>query len=90
MADKFTLRDAGAISPILEAAIGNKRVRRLVDERIIEGTARSVGDDRGNHARRDEDVRDLYLRVTTVHGWEAFWPVAELMRDVEQGLFAVD
>jgi hypothetical protein len=56
----------------------------------VRGTARSIGDDCGNFAGRDDDVRDCSLRVTTDAGIEVFWPVAELIADVHTGMFVLE
>jgi hypothetical protein len=82
---KLTVSDAVSLATVCESAIHGWRVARLVDGNIIEGTARSIGDKCGNFA--DDDIRDEYLRVTTVSGFEAFWPVRELMGEVSSGYF---
>ena len=80
--DPLTVGQTVALSTLVEASIHYWHVARLVDGNIIEGTARSIGDDRGNHAGPEDDIRDCYLRVTTTWGFEAFWPVAELIPEV--------
>jgi hypothetical protein len=55
----------------------------------MSGTARSLGDENGNFAR-DEDIRDLYLRVTGDTGFEYFLPVRGLMEQVRAGEFVHD
>jgi hypothetical protein len=82
MKDPLTIRQAVDLATICEAAIHSWHVARLVDNNIIEGTARSIGDDRGYFAGPEDDIRDCYLRVTTRSGFEAFWPVAELVPEV--------
>lgn len=86
----FTIHDATALADIIRAAQGNKHVRRLIDDRIVEGTARSVGDANFNFALDGEDVRDLFLRVTTVDGWDVGWPLTQLIDDLAKGFLAFD
>lgn len=76
----LTVSDAVRLSSICEAAIGNKIVARLMDNLLVVGTARGIGDDWGCSV--DKDVREQYLWVTTRNGFEAFWPIAELMDEV--------
>lgn len=77
-----------ALIDISEACVhGYRVVRVLPDDRVIEGTARSLGDERGNFMHHD-DVRDKYMRVTTMIG-EMFWPVSELIPQVLTGTFFV-
>lgn len=87
-----TMRDIGALQTIVEAAQGNRRVKRLLEDidLIVEGTARSIGDERGYFLGRDEDVRSGFLRVTTTTGMETFWPVTDLMIDANRGYFVLD
>ena len=79
--DPLTVSQTVALSTLVEASIHYWTVARLVDGNVIVGTARSIGDDRGNHAGH-EDIRDCYLRVTTRSGFEAFWPVVALVPEV--------
>jgi hypothetical protein len=57
---------------------------------VTYGTARCIGDERGNFLADGEDVRDAYLRVTTVNGWEVFWKVSDLLPEVRSGYFVSD
>lgn len=73
-----------ALIEITESAVHGYRVVRVRrDDRVIEGTARSLGDANG-HLAHSADVRDEYLRVTTMFG-EEFWPVSELVEDYAEG-----
>ena len=72
---------------ICSAARQGSRVARLLRDgnaagQLVTGTARCVGDDRGNYLGAGEDVRDAYLRVTTTAGWEVFWPLSELSKEL--------
>ena len=92
----LSVSDVVALATITGAAASTARVARFMPEdsplagSVVQGTARSVGDERGNFLGAGEDVRDAYLRVTTRGGMECFWPVRELMADVESGTFAAE
>jgi hypothetical protein len=94
MSDTLTIADAVHLNTVLTAAQGNRRVARLMPDdsplagKIIEGTARRVGDDRGCSVH-GADVRDLMLWVTTTSGFETFWPVRDLMSQVPEGAFVI-
>jgi hypothetical protein len=91
-----------ALAVIIEAAAREARVRRLTeDNEVTEGTARHLvtgsgtdwctgdGDDGTDWSPGDgDDLRDCYLRVTTTGGWEAWWPVSELIELVHTGALA--
>lgn len=88
---EFTLRNVESVRPVIDAAVGNRHVRRLrANGDIAEGTARSIGNDTGGFARNSEDVSECFLRVTMVSGWDEFWPVADLMEQVRSGEFVCD
>lgn len=88
---KLTKSDAVNLAAILAAAQGNRRVARLVDGRVVEGEARSIGDENGNFLSEEDDVRDGYLRVTGgVIGMDYFWPIKELMDETYMGTFIPD
>lgn len=79
------------LATIIGAAQRTAPVARLMtDGEVCYGTARSIGDTRGAFLARDTDVRDAHLRVTTRAGWEAFWPISELLGEVRSGEFVVD
>jgi hypothetical protein len=84
----MTLDQAGQVADLLRAVEGNRKVGRLIGSRVVTGEARSFGDAAGNFDF-DSDVRDMFLRVTLDTGFEAFWPVAELMGEVRDGYFVV-
>jgi hypothetical protein len=93
VADPFTLRDLTLIAPIVQAAEGNRRVRWLdpedQDGPVYGGVARSLGDANFGFAKPTDDVRDLYLRVTTDRGGEVALKVRDLMALVDRGMFAL-
>lgn len=82
--------DACQLADIIRAAQGNQRVARRIEGYVVFGTARSIGDDRGNHPRRDQDVRDLFLRVRSLSGFDYFWPISELVAESETGEFVAN
>jgi hypothetical protein len=87
----LTMHDLIALETIGSVASASSRVRWLLDSGdIAEGTARSIGDERGNFLRSDEDIRDGYLRITSVQGFDYFLPVTDLMKMVHAGEFARD
>lgn len=78
------------IADVVRAAQTGAKVGRLVGENVVVGIARSVGNDTGAFARTNDDVETLYLRVTSLSGWEHFWPIAELATELRSGLFVPD
>lgn len=95
MSRPLSLRDALALSAIVECAVKNIYVARLIPDGenaaglVVEGTSRSIGDLNANFAADDDDIRDCHLRVTTISGFEAFWLVSTLMEEYHQGTFVV-
>jgi hypothetical protein len=85
----LTLSATVRLAVIIGWAQRNTRLRWL-DERgdIATGTARSIGDERGNFLTATDDVRDGFLRITTSAGWEWFVPIAEVLARVEQETIA--
>ncbi len=75
---------------VIKSAEHGSKVARLIEGSVIVGIARSVGNDTGGFAMRDQDVTTLFLRVTSLSGWEHFWPLTELVRDYRAGLFVPD
>src|SRR5487761_1539313 len=89
-AQVLSISDAVDLGVIVDSAVRTARVARLLDGGLlVRGTARSIGDDCGNFAGRDDDVRDCFLRVTTDSGLEVFWSVAELIPEVSTGMFSL-
>ena len=86
----MTIEETIQAAEILRAAQTTAKVAYLLESGdVAYGTARSVGNDRGAFARNGEDVRDLFLRVTTQSRLEAFLPVRELMPKVSSGEFCL-
>jgi hypothetical protein len=86
----ITMRDLISLGMIASMAQRNAKIVRVLADRSepIYGTARSIGDERGNFTPSDGNVLNEYLRVTTRDGWEEFWPVTDLMDAIEDGTFA--
>jgi hypothetical protein len=87
----LSISDLVALETVARAAQTGARVRWLTDSGDVgEGTARSIGDERGMFLANGEDVRDAYLRITTIAGFETFEPVSRLAELVKGGGFAID
>jgi len=87
----LTVSDLVALSTIVETVQHGSRVRWLSDDNdVLEGTARSIGDDRGMFLGNDEDVRDAFLRITSTSGFDYFVPMTKLAELVREGGFAID
>ena len=91
----LSLSDAVALATVLDAAIQGARVRWVDDNHpdgVNAGTARHIVRDSRSAAflGADDDVRDAYLRVTTLAGWEAWLPVADLIGMVRETTFVID
>jgi hypothetical protein len=88
----ITLADGAALAIVLDVAKRGARLARLVtmDDTPIYGTARSLGHLDSTFARGSEDVMGLYLRVTSVQGFDLYWSVPELIQSVHDGLFFPD
>jgi hypothetical protein len=56
----------------------------------MEGTARSIGTDTGAFATSDDDIRDMFLRVTSVAGFDHFLAVSWVAEAVSRGEFGID
>jgi hypothetical protein len=86
--------DVVSLHAILQAASQGTRVARLVDagDEVAWGTARHivVDEDTAAFPNTSDDVRDCVLRVTLASGFEAWWPVADLVRDHQAGVFVTD
>lgn len=88
-ARKLDTVDVQGLALVFDAAARNAKVARAFGTgEVIYGTARRVGDTYG--ANTDVDFRDRYLWVTTTGGFEVFWPVDVLAKEVLRGEFAVD
>jgi hypothetical protein len=86
----LTLTDAGRLGEVLKATEGTRRVARLVGDDVVTGTARRFGEKDTGNSLWEDDVRDQYLWVTTDSGMEVWWPVSELMTEVNTGLFGMN
>jgi hypothetical protein len=92
----LTVSDSVRLGMVCEAAERKSKVGRLIPDDepgaglVVVGTARSIGDQAGNFATRDMDVRDCYLRVTTTGGFDTYWLMSRLMDEVGTGNFVPD
>lgn len=97
MADNLTVPEVWQLHTILDATSRGAKVRwisHVDDETILSGTARHLvagsKPSEWHFIGSDQDVRDAYLRITSVTGWDHAVPVRYLMELVRQGGFAVD
>ena len=87
----LTLNDAQAVAEILRAVQGGKKITQLVEGGNIRvGTLRSVGDERGNFLRSDEEVRTAFVRITWASGFDQFVPFSQLMTEYQTSTIALD
>lgn len=91
-AGPFTVPDAAATAVILGLATRGAKLARLVtaDSDPVYGTARSLGHRDSTFWQSGDDVRSLYLRVTTVQGFDVYWAVPELIESYCAGLLFPD
>lgn len=95
MTDTLTLSDATRLARVLEAPTGNRKVARTTDggETVVYGVARHIVRSETDHGflvgDPDFDVRDACLRVTSKTGFDFFWPIRDLMADLDTGAFAL-
>lgn len=77
-------QNAVALATVVQWAWSGQKVRWVTNENldVLEGTVRSFGDERGNFIANSEDVRDSFLRITTVNGFEVFMPMQEVIDHV--------
>lgn len=86
----LTTSDVVALSAIVSGARRSARVSRALDCDVVSGTARAVvTDERGLFAGARDDVRDCLLWVTLTSGFEAFWPMRDLVSEQQSGLFVL-
>jgi hypothetical protein len=84
----LTISDTVALSTIIEAAVHGSKVRWLNPAGdVMEGVARSIGDEKGNFAGPKDDIRDCFLRISAM--FEYFLPVSDLIPMVQAGTFVV-
>lgn len=88
----LTATEVVALAAIVSGAQRFARVSRDLGDVVVTGTARHLVTDEETAAfpdyRRD-DVRDCLLRVTLSTGFEAFWPVSELVVDYAAAMFVI-
>lgn len=85
------LRTLQNVAPVLDACQRGARVAMLTDNGDVRnGTARSVGDDRGNFAHGDADALSVFVRVTWADGFDSFLPMGEVADKYAAGTFVLD
>ena len=87
----LTINEVTSLAEIVGWCQRNDRLMWLDDRGdVAYGTARSIGDERGNFLARGDDVRDAYVRITTAMGWEWFVLVAEVIERQQAGTMVRD
>ena len=87
----LSVGEAVDLATVVEWAIHNARLGWVNESGDVSyGTARSIGDERGAHAQRSDDVRDCFLRITTDTGWEWFVPITEALERLRAGTLVQD
>lgn len=78
MSDILTIRDAVDLAAVIGACQHGSKVRWLTESGdVMEGVARSIGNDSGGFLLPDQDVREAYLRISA--GMEIFWPMSKVL-----------
>ena len=78
----LTANDYLAIAEVIKAARIGSKVRWVQDNQfdsIASGTARSIGDEHANFWTTDQDISEVFLRVTSTMGFEYFIPVLDVV-----------
>lgn len=81
--------DVLTLAKIVTASTEGQRLIRVLDDHHLTGTARGFTGPDGE-SRQGSDMREWFLRVTLDSGTEAFWPIRDLMRDVNSGMLALN
>jgi hypothetical protein len=77
----LTIQNVRKYGPMVEAVIHHQKVRYLNDNGdVVTGTLRAFVPDEGyaTHARPTDDLTKLWVRVTTVSGFDTWVPAAVL------------
>jgi hypothetical protein len=89
----LSARDASHLGSLVDASRRHAKVARVIgNDDPVYGIARALVRDPENayFLTGKDDVRGAYLWVTTRNGFETFWPVAELVQDLEHSTFIID
>jgi hypothetical protein len=88
----LTVQTAVRLGTLASAASRYARVARAEDygATVTYGTARAITTEDGALLGATTDIRDGYLWVTTDQGFEAFWPVSDILVELQHGLFVID
>lgn len=87
--EPVTVSDVFDLYKIVMAAAKNYKVGRAVDGHTYIGTARYLCDVEGHAIPAGCDVRGVYVRVTLQYGGDAYWPIRDLMDEIDDGRFVV-
>lgn len=91
MSDVLTIDTATSLAEIIGAAVRGAKVGLLLESGdILKGIARSIGDEQGYFLRGGQDVREAFLRITSISGFEHFIPVMDLVEKHKINEFVVD
>jgi hypothetical protein len=84
--------DLLALADVVNHMFAHGKVRLLLESgNILEGTLRHFcGQDVSEPRREGDDVRDWYVRITSVTGMEYSVPLAELAAKHQRGECALD
>lgn len=76
-----------ALATIVQWAQAGSKIKFMYEgsDVIREGIVRSIGDDQFNFINLETDVRDAYVRITGVNGFDYALPVTDVMRWVHEG-----
>lgn len=86
----LNIRAATHIATVLGWAQRCDTLTWLLDNgQLVTGTARHIcTNDNGGFAGQNDDVRDCYLRITAVNGFDWFAPIPELLDRLDAGTIA--
>ncbi len=90
---RLSLDYAGALGQIIGACERNAKVGYMYEDQggdVRVGTMRSIGTEDGNFAGAQDDVRDMFVRITMTTGWEYFMPVGEAVAKYRDTTLVLD
>lgn len=86
----LTVPIAICISKIITGCQTNSRCKwSNPGDDIIEGTMRSIGAENGNFQIPSGDVRDGFVRITSLMGFDYFIPVMNIVGRMEEMTFVI-
>ena len=85
----LTLSLTATLGELLTAVRAGNKCRWLAPNGdIATGVLRSIGDERGNFAGPDDDIRDCFVRVSSM--LELFFPVMDVIALIHKGEFSLN